>query len=357
MSGATKLLATWCVALACACGTGGDTGANGRVEGGGATAAPVDSASLELARIEERILADPGNALLYLERGNHWAARDSMRKALADVDRALRIDSNNAQVRIKAGDLRYVVRDVVTARRHFERAIVLAPTDPQPLLRLAEMDLIQRRYKEGMDHVNDALRIDATVAKGYYLKGWMHQESGDTALAISSFRTAVEQDPQDYNAYVKLGLLSAARHDPLAEQYYNTAIELRPTSIEAIYNKAVFLQDHGRDSAALACYERMKAIDANNAIAWYNSGWVRLEHLGDFAGAKRDFSKAIELETNYADAWYNRGVAMERTNELDSAAANYQLCLSIAPAHTLAAESLDRLAKKGVRIKMRERKK
>jgi len=79
---------------------------------------------------------------------------------------------------------------------------------------------------------------------------------------------------------------------------------------------------------------------------------VLLELRNDAAGAKAEFSRAIDLEANYADAWYNRGVAMERTQQLDSAAANYQVCLRIRPDHTLAATGLDRLARQGVRIKV-----
>jgi tetratricopeptide (TPR) repeat protein len=306
--------------------------------------------------LEQRIVSDPGNAALYAERSAFYQAQDSSRKALADMEVALRLDPLNVEYRLRAGDLQYASLQVEKARFNFERATQLAPEDVRPVLKLAEIELVLRKYKESIALVNAALRKEPTAAHGYYLKGWIYMETKDTTTAISSFRTAVEQDPQDYNAYVLLGKLSAARHDPLAEQYYTTAIDLRPNSVEAIYNRAIYYQEHGKDSLALAAYDRIKEIDPRNALAWYNSGWVRLEHLHDLAQAKRDFTKAIDIETNYADAWYNRGVAMELTQEMDSAAANYQLCLSIQPGHALAIAALGRLAAKGVRIKMREKK-
>ncbi|MFT3885696.1 MAG: tetratricopeptide repeat protein [Flavobacteriales bacterium] len=207
-----------------------------------------------------------------------------------------------------------------------------------------------------MDLVNAVLKEDPNIAHGYFLKGWIHMETHDTARAISSFRTAVEQDPQDYDAYIMLGKISAAKHDPLAAQYYATATTLRPRSIEAWYNKGIYHQDHGEDSLALDCYAHILAIDPGNALAYYNTGWVKLEHLNDLNGAKHDFSQAIALQPNYFNAWYNRGVAMERMAQLDSAAANYQVTLSIAPNHPLAIEALDRLQSKGVWIKMRDKK-
>ncbi len=316
---------------------------------------PVDSMAVRLAALDQRIVNDPSDAAAYADRAAFYAAIDSTRRALADMDRALKLDSDKVEYRLRAGDLNYAVLNVERARQHFTRAGELVPDDPRPRLKLAEIELVLRHYKESMAMVNEALRKDPNVAHGYYLKGWIHMETRDTNLAISSFRTAVEQDPQDYDAYLMLAKLSAARRDPLAEQYFNTAIDMRPGQVEALYNLAIYYQENGKDSLALACYERIQRIDPRNALAWYNRGWVRLEHLGDANGAKKDFDKAIELQTNYADAWYNRGVAMERTQQPDSAAANYQICLTIDPGHTLAAMGLDRLAKQGVRIKLREK--
>ena len=52
-------------------------------------------------------------------------------------------------------------------------------------------------------------------------------------IQMSGLKENSFADPQDYKAYMELGKLSAARHDPLAEQFYNTALELRPRSVEA----------------------------------------------------------------------------------------------------------------------------
>jgi tetratricopeptide (TPR) repeat protein len=322
-----------------------------------AQAVPVDSFATALADVDQRIVGDPANATLYAERSRLYETRDSLNKAILDMERAVRLDSLNADHRIRVGDLYFRAIRMGNARDAFQRAVDIAPQDTRAKLRLAEVLMVLRDYPKSMTLVNEALRLEPTTARGYYLKGYIHMETRDTVRAISSFRTAVEQDPEDFPSYVLLGKLSAARHDPLAEQYYSTAIDLRPMAVEAWYGKGLWAQDNGRDSLALACYDRIKEIDPRNALAWHNSGWIKMEHLGDPQGAKSDFSRAIDLNTNYADAWYNRGVAMERTHELDSAAANYQLCMGIDPSHTLAANAIDRLARQGVRIKMRERKK
>jgi tetratricopeptide (TPR) repeat protein len=333
---------------------GCDQGA--KTDPGPAAATPVDSLALAIQEVGARMVKDPGNAANYAERARLYVRMDSLRLAINDLERAAALDSSNRSYRLDLGDLYFTTVQMDKAALAFDRVLASDPENVDALLKLAEIKLILRDHKTSVELVNRALRKDPNLAMGYYLKGFVHMEMGDTALAISSFRTAVEQDPRDYRSFMQLGLLSAQRNDPLALDYFNTAIELRPRSVEALYAKAMFLQETGRDSAALETYARIMAIDSTNAVAHYNSGFVRMEYLRDLAGAKQDFSKAIKLNTDYYQAWYNRGVAMERGGQLDSAAANYQMALMIQPDFQDAAMALDRLARKGVRIKMREKR-
>ena len=306
--------------------------------------------------INARIVKNPGRADLYDQRAELFLTVDSLAAAQRDMERALRLDSNDVNRRLRLGDLYYRTTQVAKAQTQFETAAKLDPSNTSALLKQAEIQLVLRNYAKSMTMVNEALRQDQHAAHGYFLKGWIHMETGDTALALSSFRTAVEQNAEDYPAYIMLGKISAAKHDPLAEQYYATAINLRPKSVEAWYNKGMYHQENGQDSLALECYKHIMDIDPKNALAWYNSGYIRMEHLQDLAGAKKDFSKAIELEPGYADAWYNRGLAQERSNQLDSAAANYEIVMTMRPNYELAAAALDRLQSQGVKIKIREKK-
>lgn len=341
------------VLLLLACGA--CQGPAGPAEGMG----PVEASDpflTALDSINELIVKAPGEAALYEGRARLYQTVDSLGPAQRDLERAIKLDSTRVHYRLQLGDLYYRTVQVDKAFAQFEKAAALDPSNTSAILKQAEIQLVLRNYAKSMTLVNEALRKDQHAAHGYFLKGWIYMETGDTTLALSSFRTAVEQDAEDYPAYILLGKISAARHDPLAEQYYATAISLRPRSVEAWYNKGMYYQENGQDSAALACYRQIMEIDPKNALAWYNSGYVRLEHLGDPAGANRDFGEAVRLEPGYVDAWYNRGLALERIHELDSAAASYSMVLTIRPDHDQAAKGLDRLQSRGVRVKVRERR-
>lgn len=315
--------------------------------------AGIDSTDPRIAAlrdIDARILQSPGNAALYAERAAVHARFDSLHLAEQDWLRAISLDSTNVDHHVALGDLYYRKVRLGDARSRFERAMAIDPSSNKATLKLAELELVERRYPRAMELANEALRRDQLEPKGYYLKGWVHMEIGDTAMAISSLRTAVEMDPQHYDAYMQLGILHARRGDPLAVEYLGTALEIRPNSTEALYARALFHQEQGRDSLALADYASMKELDPADARAWFNTGYILLEHLGASQEAKAEFSGAIERYNLYPEAFYNRGLAHERTAMFDSAALDYQRALKLRPEMDLAAEGLNRLQAIGIHI-------
>lgn len=334
-------IAVCAVLASVACNTGGPADDAQQV------ADPLQAA---INAVEQKILADPKNAELYAERAKLNEQRDSTELAEKDWQRAIAAAPSDPRWHIGLGDLYYRKIRIDQADKQFREAIAVDAANVEARLKLSEIMLLQRQYTDAMSMANEALRIDVQNARGYFLKGWIHMEAGDTALAISSYRTAIEQDPSQYDAFIALGILHAAKRDPLALEYYNSAIDLKPNSVEAWYNKAMFAQENGKDSLAMKCYDQIKEIDPRNATAWYNTGYILLEHQARYPDAREQFSKAIQLMPTYAQAYYNRGLCYERESRLDSALADYQRAIALAPDMTLAAEGLGRMQGKGLKV-------
>lgn len=326
------------------------TGACNGDEPGKASEGPPEGS---LAWIEQRIVENPGEAEHFAMRARYYEGLDSARLAEDDWKRTIALDSADAHWRIALGDLYFKKLRLADAEQRFQEAIVLSDTFTEARSKLSEVYLVQSRFKEAMIVANDALRLDPLDGSLYNLKGWIHRQAGDTDLAISSYQTAVERDPDLYDAYISLGMLHAARHNDLALAYYDGAIAARPTSIEAHYNKAMYAQEHGRDSLALALYARIKEIDPGYPAPYYNTGYILLEHQRRIAEARREFNLAIERMPDHAQAYYSRGVTYELENKLDSALADYQLAITLSPQHTEAAQGLSRLERRGLKVKVR----
>jgi len=178
------------------------------------------------------------------------------------------------------------------------------------------------------------MKVDQYDYEAYALKGDVYKETGDSALAASSYQTAIELNPQFYDGYIVLGLLYGAAGKDLAIEYYDSAIELEPDRVEGLYNKAYYLQttgfrDTSRYSQAIEIYNRIEELDPGNATANFNKGFINLEYWQDYVEAEKEFSRAIQKYPGYYQAFYNRGLSLESQGRLEAAKNDYKKALKI----------------------------
>lgn len=301
-------------------------------------AAPDDIEDLN-AKIIER----PNDPNLYVRRSLLYRDRGEFEQAIRDAERAIAIDSTVAYFRSVLAEVYYLKRDLRDARLNFERAVRLDPTDTDALLQLGQVNFLLRRYEESLSSVNDALRQNDKLAQGYFIKGMVYTELGDTVLAKSSFQTATEVNPEYYEAFIQLGQLSAYQGDPLALAYFNTAITLRPASAEALYNKGMFLQAGAKYDEAMEVYRRMMEVDPNGFLGYYNAGYLKLTEYAEYDSALYFFNQVLMLQPGYMDAKFNKGVCYEEKGDRAKAVEIYREVLAEDPDYTLAAKGLERL--------------
>jgi tetratricopeptide (TPR) repeat protein len=295
-----------------------------------------------LAWFNDQVIAAPESPAVYLDRGKFFLRGEQSGAAISDYERALALDSTLVDDRHALGELRFGIQDFEGAVREWESVLDTDSEHVPSLLSLARVDLLLRSYDPALKRINDALRLDSRLDDAYFLKGRLYMETGDTIKAASSFQTVVEVAPERYDAYIQLGMLYAAAHDDLALEFFKTARNLKPNSIEAIYDEAMFLQEHGdaegrRYADALALYDLILTLDATNASAAFNKGFVHLEYLSQYDSAAFWFGTAIDLLPYYHQAHFNKGLALESMGDPQGALDAYNTALSFAPAFTPAA--------------------
>ena len=289
-----------------------------------------------------QVTAAPQRPQVYADRAQFHLRNDRTGEAMADYARVVGLDSTRVEDRHRLGEIIFSVQDFEGAVREWEGALSSNGQHTPSLLSLAEVDLLLRSYDAALVKINSALRNDDKLEDAYFLKGRLYLETGDTTTAASSFQTVVEVNPSRYDAYIQLGLLYAAAHDDLALEYFKTARSIKANSIEALYDEAIYLQEHGgtdgtRYASALALYDRILDLDPTNASAAFNKGFVHLEYLNQYDSAAYWFDGAIERLPYYHQAHYNKGLALESMGRNEDALSAYNNALSFAPAYTPAA--------------------
>ena len=79
---------------------------------------------------------------------------------------------------------------------------------------------------------NSALKLKKELeeigAEAYLIKGMIYNLLDNTDLAQSSYQTAIEVNPDYYDAYILLGILHEKLGNNIAINYYNSAAEVNP---------------------------------------------------------------------------------------------------------------------------------
>lgn len=301
--------------------------------------------SPELEAVNKKILANPNDALLYNERAYIYLKYKQNEEAMNDAKRSLRIDTTNVNSYLLEADIFFSANETHQAKDVLDKIILRFPKNTDALLKLGELLYFVKQYELAFAKINEALKINQNLAKAYYLKGSMYKETGDTAKAVSSLETAIEQDNKNFGAFLDLGLIYANRKNPVALEYYNNALLINPTSVEVLYAKAKLFQDINKIDDAIIIYTEIIRLDPLNKNSFYNLGAIELEVKKDVNKALDYFTKAINAEPKYAEAYYARGVCYQQLKDRNNAYSDFNMCLQLKPNYGPAVESLNALGK------------
>ena len=304
--------------------------------------------SKELQQLNSLLKEDPNNASNYYKRGKIYFKFKDFPAAAADAKRALQIDSlKTDSFYILFCDANFAAGKTRLAKETLERCVKNIPTSTKGYLKLAELYFFVKKYKEAITNINNALKIDQTIALGYFMKGMCYKEMGDTNIALSSFQTACEQDDKYYDAFVETGRLLAAKKNALCVEYFNNALRIKPQSTETIYFVGKFYQDTKRIPQAVDAYNKLLSIDKKDKHALYNLGAIYFTFLKDVDKAKGYFTRAIDADADYAEAYLARGICFEELKNKADAEADYKMAVQLKPNFEPAIEKLNTLLGKG----------
>ena len=293
--------------------------------------------------LNELIKNDPANPELYYDKARVYLKQMQTAEALGELERAIAADSTNPKYYLKKSSIYFDIKQLDKSRLEAERVLAFDDANARANVRMAWIALMVKNPEKVFEFANNALRTDINMAEAYFVKGLMYKEQGKFKEAVSSFRTATEQDNGYYDAWVELGLLHALAKHELTTYYYDNAIRVDSTRYDAHYNKGYYLQEQGEYIEALKEYAIINRNAPNFYNAYYNRGFIYLEYLAEYDSAAVEFSKVVGLNPLNYKAFYNRGLAYERAGELKMALADYEESLRLNPGYDLAAEAKSRL--------------
>ena len=170
------------------------------------------------------------------------------------------------------------------------------------------LDIENKELASAKSHIDDFLIKYPTTSKGFDLKGLVLEEQGKIEEAIEAFKRAVELDPEADISWFNLGHLERMRGNyALSEKYLNKAIELNDELTRAYFERAMTLKHLGKEREAIKSYNRVLVLEGDSHMdVLVNRGFTK-KLAGDFAGARKDISLAIESDPQNGKLRRTRG--------------------------------------------------
>lgn len=305
------------------------------------------SEDLFVAELDKKIKKNPDDASLYAQKGEYLLEEGFVTESLYNFLIAIEIDSTNAQTWSRLGDIYMVMENYLEAENALVRAIRLEPDNEAVLLKLAKYYLIFQNYDDVKVYLTRVLERNSLNAQAYYLWGMYNLELGDTALAVQNYGRALELDHYLYDAYISLALLYQAKGNPIAADYYQNAISVRPNYLPAQYNLAYYYQEYlERIDEAMALYDRILEQDPSYYNALYNKAYIYLVYKQDPQTALDFFRQAAEVAyPKNPDVLYNIGYCLELMGDKKQARNIYREVNQEFPNHMLTMDGLKRVGR------------
>ncbi len=176
--------------------------------------------------------------------------------ALATLDRAARLDSNDGEVFFMIGQVLSESGDTVRAINAYQRASELDPELLDAWLSLGV--LYEARGSSRADrYFNTAVAIDRDNALPYRMRADYYTRQNRLEEAVQAYDEAIERDPRMYEAFFNSGLVYIDM-DSLAEAIaqFDRTIAINPSYVAAHYYRGVASELQGNLEQARRSYQQ-----------------------------------------------------------------------------------------------------
>ena len=301
--------------------------------------------------LDSLLLKYPDSVNLLVKHGELALTNFKYDIAIADAAKAFRLDSSRLDTRMLYADAicnnpALQNADITKAQFHYQKLIKKAPKNVRALVGMAMTYTLRQDFDNSFKYINRALKINPRYRNAYVLKGSNYRMLGNTKLAISSYETAVQQDPNFYGGYLMLGALYQYEKDPICIQYYTTASQLQPNNPDCLYALAYAKEIFGQENDAKMIYRKMIRIDSTYYEAYFQLGYIKQFTDIDLDSALYFYNAALDIEPRHIESNHNIGLIYEDKKDISKALLSYAKVLKYNPEFKLTLERVAVLKKR-----------
>lgn len=157
------------------------------------------------------------------------------------------------------------------------------------------------------------------------------RRNSDYTSVLTMWEDTVRKSPGNPRARYDVAVyLEQAGQIQAAIAHYQTAIQLKPTYVDALNNLGHALSMAGKTADAVVYLQRALAIKPDLAEAHCNLGYA-LAQQGKIRDAATEFEQALRIRPDYADAHSNLGIVLSMEGKTQDAIGHWQQAVRLHP--------------------------
>lgn len=230
-----------------------------------------------------------------------------------------------------------VVDHYFKAKRHYEAAAKLDPTDFRPYFGLGALyaDSLKRHFAtshaEAVQNFKKAIELNPEFAESYVGLAYAASQNQQDEEAIAAAKKAVQLKPDYPESHYVLGYayFGADRYEE-AVAPFRKAISIKPTYERAYLTLGSLFISLKRPTERLQLFEQWVRVAPQNPEAYLHLGSAYYM-LDRYEEGVQTFKRAIALKPNWPTAHYQLGLCYYRLGDQNAAMEQYRILQKIDP--------------------------
>ncbi|AOW11003.1 tetratricopeptide repeat protein [Flavobacterium gilvum] len=279
----------------------------------------------------------------YMFRGRIYKDFENYDKTFEDYSSAVGISPNDPDIYISRAKIYFELEQYSKAEADYKQALKIDESLVKAYAGLGRNYIYQKNYTEAEKVLSTCIKLNPEYSEGYYFKALAYYEQNKYGKAIEEIFKAVLLG-EEGRLYSDLFVEYSAKNYALSLSIVNAQINSQPENAKWYYTRAQLLENKNNFKEAINDYSKLiKLYDNNIALkaeiledraSCYSSAGMYEQSIkdysqaisidstdafnfslrgdvkrlmGDFSGAKEDFTKAIKILPNEAWFYYQRG--------------------------------------------------
>jgi len=207
------------------------------------------------------------------------------------------------------------------ARKDLQRVIPTNHMVYECYLELGKICLLEKKEKEAGKYFDKSIRVAPSRPLAYYLKANLQLVNRQYKEAAKTFNTCLQRDSLFYDARIKLGILEIIKEEQLKAglPYFNRVLKSDSLQRYALlFRSMINFQTDPRQS--LSDLNHVVRSSPHNTLILYLRG-VLLTELGDYRKSFKDFNEIIDITSESDNNFVGQQTSIDKKIDIQNAGA------------------------------------